>query len=92
MAANSKTLFRFRNSGICSLEWKCSSGSSGSRMCNLPSARPTQVGTTAFPEFSGCYALLRWGQVVYVGQSRSVLQRLSYWRNKRVARVSYPPA
>lgn len=35
-----------------------------------------------YPEFSGCYALVREGRVVYVGQSKNVLSRLSTWRNK----------
>lgn len=35
-----------------------------------------------YPEFSGCYALVRWGKVVYVGQSRNVLQRLNTWKIK----------
>ena len=35
-----------------------------------------------YPEFSGCYALIRQGRVVYVGQSKSVLLRLTQWRNK----------
>ena len=36
----------------------------------------------SYPEFSGCYALIRQGRVVYVGQSKNVLARLSTWRNK----------
>jgi len=35
-----------------------------------------------YPEFSGCYALMAQGQVVYVGQSRNVLYRLTVWRNR----------
>jgi hypothetical protein len=35
----------------------------------------------SYPEFSGCYALVSAGRVVYVGQSRNVLLRLSTWRN-----------
>jgi len=35
-----------------------------------------------YPEFSGCYALIRQGKVVYVGQSKSVLERLTQWRNR----------
>jgi excinuclease UvrABC nuclease subunit len=36
----------------------------------------------SYPEFSGCYALVSAGRVVYVGQSRNVLVRLSNWRNR----------
>lgn len=35
-----------------------------------------------YPEFSGCYALIRQGRVVYVGQSKNVFDRLSQWRNR----------
>jgi hypothetical protein len=34
-----------------------------------------------FPEFSGCYALLRAGKCVYVGQSESVFSRVTFHRN-----------
>jgi hypothetical protein len=34
-----------------------------------------------YPEFSGCYALVKGGRVVYVGQSKNVLLRLSTHRN-----------
>lgn len=36
----------------------------------------------AYPVFSGCYALVSAGRVVYVGKSISVLSRLNVWRNK----------
>src|SRR5215831_3650423 len=35
-----------------------------------------------YPEFSGCYALIRDSRVVYVGQSKNVFDRLTQWRNK----------
>jgi len=47
---------------------------------NLVPMRPCIEMT--YPEFSGCYALLRQSRVVYVGQSKNVLDRLSQWRNK----------
>jgi len=34
-----------------------------------------------YPEFSGCYALTKGGRVVYVGQSKNVLARLSNHKN-----------
>lgn len=36
-----------------------------------------------YPEFSGCYALLKDGHVVYVGKSINVLNRLSVHRNRQ---------